>query len=255
MSLKLTFLGTGDAAGLPLFGCNCAVCVQMKIDGLKRRPCSAVISFGDYSFLIDAGRTDLLELFDQYQFQRILLTHYHADHVQGLFHIRWGNPKLNIPVHGPADKQGCADLLKHPGILDFSDRMLPFVCREFNEMSITPVPLNHSKLTLGYCFEYKGKRVAYLTDTLGLPVETESFLLSWQPDILILDCSHPPGYAHIRNHNDLASALSIHCTIAPRESWLTHISHDLELYWHEQDLALPPNVFIATDGHQLSVSS
>ncbi|RLL52758.1 phosphonate metabolism protein PhnP [Mariprofundus sp. EBB-1] len=251
--MKLTFLGTGDAGGVPLFGCNCSICLQMKKDGIRRSPCSAVISFGSCSFLIDAGRTDLLALFDQYQFKRILLTHYHADHVQGLFHIRWGNPALNIPVHGPVDEQGCADLLKHPGILDFTDQMIPFLCREFNGISITPVPLNHSKLTLGYCFDYKGKRVAYLTDTLGLPLETESFLLSWQPDILILDCSHPPGHAHMRNHNDLMTALCIHNKISPAESWLTHIGHELELYWHAQGIELPSNVFIATDGYQLTV--
>jgi len=229
MSLRLKFLGTGDAGGIPLFGCRCAVCVNMKKNGLRRSPCSAIIRFDTHAFLLDAGRMDL--------------------------HIRWGNPELNIPVHGPADQQGCGDLLKHPGILDFSDPMLPFHGRELNGIHITPVPLNHSKPTLGYCFDYQGKRMAYLTDTLGLPAETETFLLAWQPDIMVLDCSHPPDYAHIRNHNDLISALSIHKKISPSQSWLTHISHELELYWHTQGVQLPANVRIAADGFEVTLAN
>ncbi len=40
------------------------------------------------------------------------------DHVQGLFPLRWGVGD-KIPVYGPPDEQGCDDLFKHPGLLDF----------------------------------------------------------------------------------------------------------------------------------------
>jgi phosphoribosyl 1,2-cyclic phosphate phosphodiesterase len=36
-----------------------------------------------------------------------LLTHYHLDHVQGLFPLRWG-VGAPIPVYGPPDDAGCA---------------------------------------------------------------------------------------------------------------------------------------------------
>ncbi len=55
----------------------------------------------------------------------MLLTHYHPDHVQGLFHLRWGCGE-SIPVYGPKDPQGCADLYRHPGVLDFQVPLKPF---------------------------------------------------------------------------------------------------------------------------------
>lgn len=48
------------------------------------------------------------------------------DHVQGLFPLRWGVGD-SIPIYGPPDEQGCDDLFKHPGLLDFSHTMEPFV--------------------------------------------------------------------------------------------------------------------------------
>jgi len=253
--MKLTFLGTADAAGVPLFGCDCSICLQAKKGIGRRKPCSAMIAFGDKTLLIDAGRADLIELFDQYHFNRILLTHYHTDHVQGLFHIRWGKKGINIPVHGPADHEGCADLLKHPGILDFSDYMQAFQTREFDGLSVIPLALNHSKITLGYCFEYKSKRLAYLTDTMGLPKETASFLIDWHPDVLIVDCSHPPEYENKRNHNDLHNALEIHRLISPEQTWLTHISHTFDTYQVMNGIDLPSNVHIASDGDSLNCNS
>jgi len=251
--MKLTFLGTGDAAGVPLFGCDCDTCMQARRGMGMRRACSAVIRFGSSSILIDAGRGDLAELFDQYNFDRILLTHYHADHVLGLFHIRWGSRDSAIAVHGPADEQGCADLLKHAGILDFSSCMQPFESRSFEDISITPLPLNHSKPTLGYFFDYDGKRLAYLTDTLELPAATESFLLENRPDLLVIDSCFPPDCEHKRNHNDLDDALNIHRRITPGETWLTHIGHGLDSFWQQQGIELPDHVFVAADGDEINL--
>ena len=253
--LSLRFLGTGDAGGVPLFGCHCEICEQARVGDGKRAPCSSVLHFGESSLLIDAGRTDLAELFYEYHFERILLTHYHVDHVQGLFHIRWGKCEEKIPVNGPEDRGGCADLHKHAGILDFSDCLSPLKSRIFNQLTLTPLPLNHSKITLGYGFEFHGVRLAYLTDTLELPNETESFLISWRPDFLIVDCTHAPDDEQKRNHNDLNDALDIHRRLSPQKTWLTHISHDMDLFLHHNELKLPPNVYWAKDKQQIRFES
>lgn len=74
----------------------------------------------------------LTERFPPRSFAGILQTHYHADHAQGLLHLRWGQG-LVVPVHGPADPEGLADLYKHPGILDFSQ---PFAPRNHNDLTL-----------------------------------------------------------------------------------------------------------------------
>lgn len=72
-------------------------------------------------------------------FQQVLLTHYHLDHVQGLFPLRWG-VGASIPVYGPPDDAGCDDLLKHPGLLDFSHTVTPFVMFNLQGLRVTPYP-------------------------------------------------------------------------------------------------------------------
>src|SRR5690606_41488948 len=92
---------------------------------LRRNPWRGLLEMVDVKLMIDAGRTDLCERFAPGELQGIILTHYHMDHVMGLFQLRWG-ANLTIPVYGPDDPVGCDDLYKHPGILDFRPPFKPF---------------------------------------------------------------------------------------------------------------------------------
>ncbi len=93
--------------------------VRPRAAGNTRRPCSALIESGGTRVLIDAGLIDLHERFAPGSLSAIVLTHFHPDHVQGLFHLRWGKVH-RFPCHAPPDSEGCADLYKIPGLLDFS---------------------------------------------------------------------------------------------------------------------------------------
>ena len=85
-TLKLTFLGTGGAQQVPAFGCECAACLRAKQQPLyRRKPCSAMLEYNGALTLLDAGLHDLTERFTPTQISQFLLTHYHMDHVQGLF--------------------------------------------------------------------------------------------------------------------------------------------------------------------------
>lgn len=249
--MRLTFLGTGDAAGVPVYGCTCPVCCSAKSEkSYHRTPCSALLEVDDERILLDAGISDLAHRFPAGSLSRILLTHYHMDHVQGLFHLRWGHNTC-IPVHGPADTDGCDDLLKHSGILDFSQIMTPFEQQTFGTVAVTPVPLIHSKMTLGYCFSHLSGKLAYLCDTVGLPPETISFLKEWQPDHIVLDCTHPPQASQPDNHNDFTMALRLAADFTSARICLTHISHSFDVWLHHHQDVLPPHMQIATDGMEL----
>jgi len=253
--MRLKFVGTGNAAGMPAYGCDCSACVRAKnIIEYRRGPCSAALMFDDQTLLLDAGSLQLGERFPAGSFSRVLLTHYHMDHVQGLFPIRWGEGET-IPVHGPADEQGCDDLFKHPGILDFSDQMQPFEQRSFGDVTVTPLPLNHSKLCLGYAIQYEEKRLAYLTDTAGLPEKTALFLQNWKPDVMVLDCSTPPLKIEPRNHNDLTMAIEVHEQISPRKTYLTHISHTFDDWLANNVGALPHDMHVANDSLTLDLTA
>ncbi len=246
--MRLTLLGTGDARQVPVYGCECQACQAAHADSrLRRRPCCALVELNDQRWLIDSGLPDLTERFPPHSLSGILQTHYHADHAQGLLHLRWGQG-LVIPVHGPADPEGLSDLYKHPGILDFSQPFAAFETRWFGKLQVTALPLLHSRLTLGYLLEGGGRRVAYLTDTVGLPDETTAYLQKQSLDLLILDCSMPPQPQAPRNHNDLNLALQIIAQLQPAQAVLTHVGHTLDAWLIAHVGELPENVSVARDG-------
>jgi phosphoribosyl 1,2-cyclic phosphate phosphodiesterase len=246
--MRLTLLGTADARQVPVYGCQCPACSAALLDQrLRRLPCSALIECDDQRWLIDSGLTDLAERFPPRSLSGILQTHYHADHAQGLLHLRWGQG-LVIPVHGPVDLEGLSDLYKHPGILDFSQPFAPFEARQLGALTVTALPLVHSKPTLGYLLEGQGTRIAYLTDTVGLPDATQQYLQRDPLDVLVLDCSMPPQPQAPRNHNDLNLALHTVEQLQPATAVLTHIGHTLDAWLMEHRHELPDGVVVGREG-------
>ncbi len=251
MSLTLTLSGTGGAQLVPVFGCDCAACQRARLHTqYRRRPCSGVVRFNEAVTLLDAGIPHLMDDWPAGSFRQFLLTHYHMDHVQGLFPLRWG-VGATIPVYGPPDEQGCDDLFKHPGILDFSRTVEPFVVFELQGLRVTPLPLNHSKLTFGYLLETAHSRVAWLTDTAGLPDKTLKFLINNPPQVIVIDCSHAPRREPPRNHSDLTTIITLNEAIRCPRVILTHISHQFDLWMMENPL--PAGIEAGYDGMEITL--
>ncbi|MCL2655891.1 MAG: phosphonate metabolism protein PhnP [Betaproteobacteria bacterium] len=245
--MRVTFLGTGAAGGVPLYGCACPACRRAQAEpAFVRRPACVLIENGATRLLLDAGLMDLAERFPPASLSAILLTHYHPDHVQGLFHLRWGVGQA-IPVFAPPDSAGCADLHKHPGVLSFQ-RAKKFVPLRLGSLTISPLPLIHSKPTWGYAVQNdEGERFAYLTDTLGLPDATERFLKTWGKFELALDCTFPPN-SPPANHNDWHTALASINAVGPTRTWLTHIGHQFDHWLLQTAPAIPSGIRVARDG-------
>lgn len=251
MRMKLTLLGTGDAAQIPVYGCNCIVCTRARASvEFRRLPCCALLEVGDKKMLIDSGLTDLAERFPSGSLNHVLQTHYHADHVQGLLHLRWGKGDI-LPVTGPKDEIGFADLFKHPGILDFSHTLQPGDVWEWEGISITALALEHSKPTLGYVFSSEKSKVGYLTDTVGLPDITLGHLLKFKLDALIIDCSHPPQNESPYNHNDFNMVRYLKNQIQCDKIILTHISHEMDAWAEQNSHEFSQTFILGHDGMQM----
>lgn len=252
--MRLTLLGTGSASQVPVYNCTCVACGRARArPEFRRGPCCALVECGASRWLLDAGLPDLTKRFAPGSLDGILLTHYHADHAQGLLHLRWG-VGLRLPVLAPPDPEGLADLYKHPGILDFSTVMQPLRPVQLGPLRVTPIPLLHSGPTFGYLLEHEERRIAYLTDTSGLPDASLSALRGAALDMLVLDCTHPPAERAPRNHNDLNLALETVRALRPRATIFTHIGHDLDAWLmrgpdaRAQPPVFPGNVTIGRDG-------
>jgi phosphoribosyl 1,2-cyclic phosphate phosphodiesterase len=244
--MHLTLLGTGNAAGMPLYGCDCECCTLARDQRQWRRTaCSALLKVGTQQYLLDGGQVNLSERFPAGSLNGLFLTHFHPDHVQGLFHFRWGTG-LKIPVFTPPDSQGCADLYKYSGILEFLPQQA-FNPLSLGDLTITPLPLIHSKPTFGYVFECGRESIAYLTDTKGLPEATEAWLVKRSLDLLVIDSSFVPGSTR-KGHNNLDDVLQIDEQLRPQRLVLTHIDHDMDIWLKKHQSQLPSHVFVGHDG-------
>ena len=93
--------------------------------------------------------------------------------------------------------------------------------------------------------------MAWLSDTAGLPDKTLTFLLNNQPQVIVIDCSHPPRPQPPRNHCDLTTVMALNEVIHCPQVILTHISHQFDVWLMDNPL---PNGFEAGyDGMQIVV--
>jgi phosphoribosyl 1,2-cyclic phosphate phosphodiesterase len=110
---------------------------------------------------------------------------------------------------------------------------------------VIPIRLKHGKR-----FEVLGFRigkVAYCTDANAIPPESVARLAGL--DVLILDALRPRGHA---THFSLEEAIEAARALAPRQTYFTHMSHELE---HETTTAaLPSGMALAYDGLSISLA-
>lgn len=257
---SLTFLGTGTSVGVPMIGCDCAVCTSSDPKN-KRTRSSVVVRLGGTTVLVDSGpdlrfqalRENLREI------DAIFYTHAHLDHVAGFDELRafcWRRNGL-LPLFAT---EGCLFNLKmmyawafspenvHGGYVKPDPKVIsgPF---HFGEIQVVPLPVKHGSVeTIGFLFEHPGaQRVAYLPDVKSIPAETMRELQD--VDILIIDALRPTTHP---THFSLDDALAAATETNAAETWLTHLGHD-----HDHPLleaSLPPHVHVAYDGLRLPLA-
>jgi phosphoribosyl 1,2-cyclic phosphate phosphodiesterase len=249
-----TFLGCGTSTGVPMLGCDCAVCTSADPRNRRHR-CAALVTTPNGRILIDTPpelRVELLNAGVGFA-HAVLYTHYHADHLYGLDDLRQfprllGGP---VPVYC-ADDVEAVIRASFPYVFQGSYPEVPgsFVPKlEFHRIKggeaftvlgqhVLPVPLVHSVFrVLG--FRFAG--VAYCTDVNRVPEGSLPMLQGLK--VLILDAlRYRPHPAHF----GLNEALELIAKLQPERAYLTHLSHELD--YETVTRELPPNVRLAYDG-------
>lgn len=258
MKARVTILGSGTSHGVPMIGCTCAVCRSDDPRDRRSRPSIHLAVEDGPSILVDTS-TDLRQQALTHGITRldaIVFTHSHADHIMGLDDVRRFNVMKNGPIAAFADERTADDLRRtfsyvfNPlperggGIPQIA---LSTIAGRFNigAVGIEPVPIFHgARPILGFRFG----SLAYLTDCSRLPDEAWPLLADL--DVLILDAlRHRPHPTHFT----VAQALEVVARVTPRQTYFTHICHDLP---HEATNAtLPPGVALAYDGLALTIEA
>lgn len=258
-SLSLTFLGTGTSQGVPVIGCDCAVCCSADPRDARLRT-SAMVEVGDARFIIDAGpdfRQQMLREGVSY-ISAILLTHKHKDHTGGLDDVRALNfvdyPQAihTVHIYGSQDTCECVRKDYDYAFAENPYRGVPQITlHEFgNEpfvvdgVEIIPIRGEHSRFEItGFRF---GK-LAYLTDFKKIS-DTEVVKLQGVEVLVVNALRFEPHDSHF----SVAEAMELVEKIAPKRTYLTHMSHDIGLHC-VANLRLPEGVKFAYDGLKVVV--
>lgn len=256
---QMILLGTGTSVGVPAIGCGCDVCRSQ--NALNRRTrCSAILGLPGGNLLIDTSpdvRQQLLR--EQIGIvHAVLYTHEHADHVFGLDDLRIMQFHLGGPVPLYCERAVEERIRKsydyafvpagelHAGAVpQLVFRRIGLEPFEVLGARVMPIRMKHGKR-----FEVLGFRignVAYCTDVNAIPPESMQRLQGL--DVLVLDALRPRGHA---THFSLEEAIEVALALAPRQTYFTHMSHELE---HEATNAvLPHGMALAYDGQRIALA-
>lgn len=253
MSLRsFTFLGTGTSVGVPMVGCECQVCISEDTKNHRFR-CAGLIRLPGGNILIDTPPELRLQLLRARvaHIDSVLFTHYHADHLHGLDDLRpiqhlTGKP---VPLY-------CTDEVEEriritfsyafPNPLQKKTGYLPKL--EFRRISespfstlgetITPIPMEHGHFSV---LGFRVRNMAYCTDVSHIPESSMKLLQNL--DTLVLDAlRETPHPAHF----NLEQALKVVEKLKPRQTFFTHLSHEMD---HKIiEARLPKNIRLAYDG-------
>jgi phosphoribosyl 1,2-cyclic phosphate phosphodiesterase len=254
---RVTFLGSGTSHGVPVIGCDCAVCRSSDPRDSRLRP-SIYIDVPDRVRMLVDTAPDLRQQALRYGLRRVdavLFTHSHADHILGLDEIRRFNTLQGAPIPCYANAPAWEILKKSfyyvfdglhregGGVPQVEDVEIagPF---SVGGVRVVPVPIWHGTMPV---LGYRLGSFAYLTDCSRIP--EESWPLLEGVDTLVLgalrDEPHP-------THFNVAQAVDAIARAAPRRAYLTHMNHDLG---HAATNArLPPGVELSYDGLVLDVA-
>jgi len=253
--MKVTFLGTGTSHGVPMIGCDCAVCRSADPRDARLRP-SIFVETAGARVLVDAGPDLRLQALRHgiRRVDAILFTHGHADHILGIDDVRRFNALMKGPMPCHGDARTLADIRQtFHYVFDSGTPKgggLPALdLREVNgavtvgDLTAVPIPLWHgSRPILGFRFD----RFAYLTDCNRIADESWARLEGL--DVVVIDALREQAHP---THFSLAEAIEAGERIGARRTLFTHMCHHLP---HEATNAkLPAGMSLAYDGLTLDL--
>lgn len=250
MGIRLTILGSGTSHGIPMIACDCPVCTSDDPHDSRTRT-AAVFSYGDHQVLIDTPPELRLQCIacDVRRLDGVLFTHHHADHVTGLDDLRRFNALAQraLPVYGNAlTLQRLHRMFDYafeddPAYPSAKPTLLPIeISGPFELFGQTVIPLSyyHGPLPV---LGFRIGDMAYCPDCNRIPEATREQMQGLE--VLVLDGlrrrPHP-------THFNLAQAVEVARQIGARQTYFTHIAHELK--HAETNGELPAGMALAYDG-------
>lgn len=250
--MKIKFLGTGAAEGIPCFSCHCPRCEAARTQGGKerRRRSSLLVSGREVQLLVDTP-PEISNMLDQEGFADIsiiLLSHEHYDHVGGLTEFEyWCNRVLHVFAG--------YDVLSH---IHFTPRLSTMALASafhshtpltFGTLRVTPFKVMHHVPCYGFLFEEEGKQVVYYSDSSEMLSEFHLQLLT-KADMAIF---HTPAFEQTDHHISVEGLIQLLQSYPSRQPVITHISHHNRLHAELEQILAPHHILVAYDGLEIEL--
>lgn len=262
--MKIRVLGSGTSSGVPVPGCRCAVCTSSDPRNqrlrtsifIELRARDADSPLGDSSELIEDAEhvtghilvdtsPDLRQQALRENIARVdsvLYTHVHADHIFGIDDLRSFNFVNNSSIDCYASDASAEELELRFNYAFFPDpryqggspprlrlhRITPYKPFVLFGTTILPLTLLHGTMEV---LGFRVKNFAYLTDCSFIPEQSIELLRGL--DVLIIDGLRTRPHA---THFTHAQAVEQIERLRPAQSFLTHLSHEID--HHTANVAL-----------------
>jgi len=249
--MKIRFLGTGAAEGIPSFGCTCQRCqmARKKRSHNVRQRAALLIEAAGHRILLDtppeiSSQLDQAEVFD---LSAVLLSHEHFDHVGGLVEFEYLNRVL--PIFAGYDvlpKLRLTPRLEERALLSgfHSHTWL-----HFGDLRVMPFKVIHHVPCYGFAFEETGTRVLHFSDSGPDLSDLHRHLLEGA-DVAIF---HTPTFEPHHSHMSVESVISLVQEYSFQRAVITHINHNNLLHEELVEQVAPYGITVAYDGMTLEV--
>lgn len=246
-------LGSGTSNGVPMLGVHHTPEFLAHPRNHRTRS-SCLLQGPEGNFLIDCTPEMRLQLTREkiYSVHEVLITHSHADHVMGMDDLRsfCMIEQREMPVYTLPRYQ---DDIRRIYAYAFGEYPTGIFVPRFDLRDAPPV-ISSCGLSI-HVFEVQhgkvpvlGVRVndfAYITDVSFIPPDVKSQLQGL--DTLVIDAvRHEPH----QNHFHFEATMAAIEELAPRQAYLTHLSHEYDANSYEEKL--PEHVRLAYDGLKIS---
>ncbi len=248
--MRITFLGTGTSQGIPVIGSNHPVCLSEDHKD-KRLRVSVLLSWDDYSFVIDCGpdfRQQMLT-HEVSKLDGILFTHEHADHTAGIDDIRpFFFRQGDIPIYAHERVISSlrqrfdyifADVNRYPGApaveVNLVEKDRPF---KIGDTMAIPIEAQHNRLPV---LGYRINDFTYLTDVKTV-AEEELEKIKGSQVLVVNALREEPHHSHF----NLREAVAFSEKVGAPKTYFTHISHLLGFH-EDVEKKLPKGVLLAYD--------
>ena len=254
-SLKITFLGTGTSAGVPMIACDCAVCTSIdKKD--KRLRSSILVESDSTTFVIDTTpdfRYQMLRA-NVKKLDAVLFTHPHKDHIAGLDDVKafcyFSKKPMQVFANALTQETIKREFYyafeekKYPGIPNIDLTIITLDSFMIGDIPVTPILVWHLNMPV---YGYRLGKFTYITDASRIE-EQEKEKIKGSETMVINALRHQK---HI-SHYTLGEAVELIQELGVPSGYLTHISHQLGKH-ATINPTLPPGIELAYDGLKLFI--